>query len=877
MDDSGQNKSVDNVSNYDEREEFTESSGAFENSFLSYPEGSIVAIKSPRQPTEDDGEQGSPTGTTFGDSLSRFSWAPSPRLEGSPAILRSSPISYVVEKDFLKEDEYANPISAETLGIDVGLPKPETDDELKHPPAKKAEKDYENDGDDDSIRYPEGSTIAIKSPSFSEEKEVILKESRDHYIAPVFGTMASETFADELKNARSRSCLAEETNSGRGERSNAGAKYSGLRRPRKERLETPGPDLMSRFSNYSDDKDVTGSPTIATEVQGRFDGTVSDHLGRMEESEGVIIAAAHQARLKRPSKAQIVPVEYKNVKFLGTGGSIAKVSQVLGADYEALKREQGGLPIRSQSLNPRGQAAQYLHHSKSDPKDATIPPLPVTPPKSSLKPGEGNLNAKLSLIDALRSNPTGYDQDADSVLIRRTNTAPAKSRKATAFNGAQPLDVQGNRRLRPNYVITPYPRADGSGRGRKGTKGTYLEEELSNAADTAYGENSRGRFEDGEDFIEAHSGREEDKESERKIARDAYENGEAQSVNPVPGGDRNFSAEEGQTAYRKFRNRSSWANRFSFSILAPPKVNPPPERGIPPLPLTKTSTEQSSTRKPSQAIPHRISSAKQYIIVPVVLHSHLNQSSYSKISIPLIRKPPPHIFTHGPLADRLSSASRRHRHSRLGSEPGVDTKDVWQEVSKEYTRIRGGGRVRFGSTGLAGVRVKVIRGNFTPTMALAGNDEEIATQGRDFGFFPLGTDGTLSKTEGYEGIESIFRNVIRANASRHRAFNRHRPSNDDIEMEHVWLHLIESLSTRKLLFAIALVVTTALTATLLWIFIGVGGKVLSPGRTGTLGLEDIGFRGAGGRVETGTILGIWVLLAGTVGVGGWLFIGWSRL
>ena len=75
------------------------------------------------------------------------------------------------------------------------------------------------------------------------------------------------------------------------------------------------------------------------------------------------------------------------------------------------------------------------------------------------------------------------------------------------------------------------------------------------------------------------------------------------------------------------------------------------------------------------------------------------------------------------------------------------------------------------------------------------------------------------------------------------------------------------------LAALAVLVLTLL-ATLLWNFLGVGShygdlKFLCRSR----GCHD-GFRGAGGRVETGAVLGALVLMLGWTGVGVWVFLSW---
>ncbi len=71
----------------------------------------------------------------------------------------------------------------------------------------------------------------------------------------------------------------------------------------------------------------------------------------------------------------------------------------------------------------------------------------------------------------------------------------------------------------------------------------------------------------------------------------------------------------------------------------------------------------------------------------------------------------------------------------------------------------------------------------------------------------------------------------------------------------------------KIVGAVASVVLLSILATLLWVFVGVGSQL--PGTE-----VSMGFRDAGGRVETGVALGAFVLLLGWTGVGAWVALSW---
>ena len=109
---------------------------------------------------------------------------------------------------------------------------------------------------------------------------------------------------------------------------------------------------------------------------------------------------------------------------------------------------------------------------------------------------------------------------------------------------------------------------------------------------------------------------------------------------------------------------------------------------------------------------------------------------------------------------------------------------------------------------------------------------------------------------------------------------------ESVDNERIALELVEGWSTRKFLAAVVAVLVCSLTITLLWIFLGAGGNILEfesssvtlPG--GLMGnnaatvQNPIGYKGAGGRVETGVALGILVLMFGWTSIGAWILLNW---
>lgn len=105
------------------------------------------------------------------------------------------------------------------------------------------------------------------------------------------------------------------------------------------------------------------------------------------------------------------------------------------------------------------------------------------------------------------------------------------------------------------------------------------------------------------------------------------------------------------------------------------------------------------------------------------------------------------------------------------------------------------------------------------------------------------------------------------------------------------LVLEEGFSPTRIFFTLTMIILIAITATLLWIFLGLTGQPGTDSSTAgpTIGnpangftnemiesghVKETGFRDAGSRVQTGIIIGIGTLLLGLSGVGGWIGIGY---
>lgn len=98
-----------------------------------------------------------------------------------------------------------------------------------------------------------------------------------------------------------------------------------------------------------------------------------------------------------------------------------------------------------------------------------------------------------------------------------------------------------------------------------------------------------------------------------------------------------------------------------------------------------------------------------------------------------------------------------------------------------------------------------------------------------------------------------------------------RPENNGVMgSEKIALELVEGWCVRKIGMALVAVLLASVLSALLWTFLGAGGCTLCFLRNET----QTGFRNAGGRLETGLMLGLLVLLLGWTTVGGWVFLSW---
>ena len=91
------------------------------------------------------------------------------------------------------------------------------------------------------------------------------------------------------------------------------------------------------------------------------------------------------------------------------------------------------------------------------------------------------------------------------------------------------------------------------------------------------------------------------------------------------------------------------------------------------------------------------------------------------------------------------------------------------------------------------------------------------------------------------------------------------------QYEPAGLEFVPGWAVGRIVAAVVVVIFLAVVAAMLWTLLGLPRKDLE-----TLpGYGDTGFRGAGGRVETGCVLGVLVLIVGWTGIAGWVWLSWA--
>ena len=85
--------------------------------------------------------------------------------------------------------------------------------------------------------------------------------------------------------------------------------------------------------------------------------------------------------------------------------------------------------------------------------------------------------------------------------------------------------------------------------------------------------------------------------------------------------------------------------------------------------------------------------------------------------------------------------------------------------------------------------------------------------------------------------------------------------------ENLVMEYVEGWCVAKIAAAVVSVVVLSIVATLLWVMVGAGGQQRPTN-------ASMGWRDAGGRVETGVVLGAFVLLLGWTAVGAWAALSW---
>ena len=190
--------------------------------------------------------------------------------------------------------------------------------------------------------------------------------------------------------------------------------------------------------------------------------------------------------------------------------------------------------------------------------------------------------------------------------------------------------------------------------------------------------------------------------------------------------------------------------------------------------------------------------------------------------------------------------------SKKSFKPSFDDEKLFKLIGAEYRRMRGSFRQMVSARTLKSIRVISYRhiSHLTARLEKPVSTKSLHTVDDDFAESNLLK--LYQRPKQGRGRQDWVDWICRL------------PENEDnhaLLSEKVALELVEAWSADKIVFALAVVLLLSVAAVVLWVFLGIGG-------------QSLGYRDASGKVETGVVLGVLVLLLGWTGVAAWLLLSW---
>ena len=201
-----------------------------------------------------------------------------------------------------------------------------------------------------------------------------------------------------------------------------------------------------------------------------------------------------------------------------------------------------------------------------------------------------------------------------------------------------------------------------------------------------------------------------------------------------------------------------------------------------------------------------------------------------------------------------------------------DDEKLFKTIRSEYTSMRGSLLWLAGARNVRSIRILSYNSTYQLTTR---HGKRTHTGGTDGDFAEARMSKSFQKPrlgrkrhEWVEWINKLPENSVETHAS---------------DKSRIALELVEGWCVRKLAFAVLVIVLCSLIATFMWIFVGAGGtdfdaRYRDGGYAGEssagFGGREVGYRGAGARVEAGVALGLLVLMLGWTGIGAWVLLSW---
>ncbi|MCJ1284680.1 hypothetical protein MMC26_004016 [Xylographa opegraphella] len=214
-----------------------------------------------------------------------------------------------------------------------------------------------------------------------------------------------------------------------------------------------------------------------------------------------------------------------------------------------------------------------------------------------------------------------------------------------------------------------------------------------------------------------------------------------------------------------------------------------------------------------------------------------------------------------------------------------DDEAVSRRLLSEYRKLRGRWRILLGARSLQGACLVIYSHPYELFAATGGRDMDHFFQPT---YEPTGKAWQDAAVVESRRLHFLTQYLARPGKGAGKdevvQWLRQLGAPGDADSERVAVKFVENWSAWRLSVAFVSVLVLGVAAALLWVFLGVDtanvlGQSLGSGSTGKPAVlqKEMLSRGTGGRVESGLLLGLLVLLLGWTGLSGWALLSWLTM